>query len=349
MSETVSTRPIVIWLLACCTILLALVMLGGATRLTGSGLSIVEWRPVTGILPPIGEQAWEAELQKYRQSPEYQNVNRGMSVAQFKQIFWFEYFHRLLARSLGLVFALPLAWFWWRGQLPRRLRWPMLGTLLLGAAQGYMGWYMVKSGLVDVPRVSPYRLTAHLGLALAIYAAMFWMAMSLLRPRGAQPMQRPPLLAIGLPLLSVLLVCTIVYGALVAGLRAGYVYSTFPLMDGQWVPDGLLHLQPTWRNFFESPLTVQFLHRCFAISTLVLAAWLWVAARGKAGLATRRALDLMVLALMTQVGLGIATLLNFVPVWLGTLHQGMAVLVLTALLWLLYTSHDQTRSADAGA
>src|SRR5690554_4244808 len=166
-------RRMGIWLMACCIVLFLLVMLGGATRLTGSGLSMVVWQPVTGVVPPMNEATWMQEFDAYRQSPEYQKINRGMSLDEFKVIYWFEFGHRMLARSLGLVFALPLAWFWWRGWVPRRLRWPLLGVLGLGALQGWMGWYMVQSGLVDVPRVSPYRLAAHLSLALLIFAFMF--------------------------------------------------------------------------------------------------------------------------------------------------------------------------------
>ncbi|MCL4722630.1 MAG: COX15/CtaA family protein, partial [Gammaproteobacteria bacterium] len=232
------------WLLTCCALLLALVMIGGATRLTGSGLSIVEWRPVTGILPPLNETAWLAEMDKYRQSPEYQKINRGMSLDDFKSIFWFEYWHRVVARLLGFVFALPLVWFWWRGRIPMRLRWPLLGVLALGAAQGYMGWFMVKSGLVDLPRVSPYRLAAHLSLALMIYAAMFWLALGLLWRRDAHG----PWAGSGsgrlFPALLGLIVLTILSGAFVAGLKAGYMYNTFPLMAGRWVPQGLLDYTP---------------------------------------------------------------------------------------------------------
>jgi heme a synthase len=322
------------WLLLCCTTLLALVMLGGATRLTESGLSIVDWRPVTGVLPPIGEAAWLEEFDRYRDSPQYQQVNRGMSLDDFRTIFWYEYGHRLLARVLGLLFALPLAWFWWRGTIPARARWPLFGILLLGAAQGYMGWYMVKSGLVDIPRVSAYRLAAHLGLALLIYAWMFWLALRMLRPR-LQATTGDDALRVFYRVLLALVALTILYGAFVAGQRAGYAYNTFPLMAGQWVPDGMLALEPLWRNAFENPTLLQFVHRCLAIGTLavVLAGWgFWrfrVTERGQ-----RIALDLLAATALLQVGLGIATLLLHVPVSLGTLHQGGAVVLLSAVLLL---------------
>jgi heme a synthase len=276
------------------------------------------------------EAAWLVEFDKYRLSPEYQKVNRGMSLDDFKTIFYYEYWHRVLARLLGLVFALPLAWFWLRGRIPPSLRWPLLGILALGAMQGWMGWFMVQSGLVDIPRVSPYRLAAHLSLALVIYACMFWLALKLLwpqrNPRGGSR---------GFLALLALIGITILSGAFVAGLKAGYVYNTFPLMDGRLVPTGVMYLEPAWRNFFENPATVQFVHRCLAIGTLlaVLAAWA-IGMRRLAPGPERHALHAMLGITLMQVALGIATLLLFVPVWLGTLHQGGAVIVLSAVLVL---------------
>lgn len=325
-------RAIGAWLLACCGVLLALVMLGGATRLTESGLSIVDWRPVTGVLPPLDAAAWQAEFDKYRASPQYTQVNRGMSLDEFKLIFGFEYAHRLLARLLGLVFALPLLVFWWRGWIAPPLRWRLLGVLALGAAQGYMGWYMVKSGLVDMPRVSHYRLAAHLSLALLVYAAMLWLALQLRWPvpaGAARPRSR-----FAAALLA-LLGLTIVFGAFVAGLRAGLGYNTFPLMGGRWVPDGFLLLQPAWLNFLENPATVQFTHRWLALGTLAAIALLWWRMRRRELERTQRAaLRALVAMALVQVGLGIATLLWHVPVVLATLHQGGAVLLLSAVLVL---------------
>lgn len=326
-------RAIGRWLLGCCAVLLALVMLGGATRLTESGLSIVDWRPVTGILPPLDAAAWQAEFDRYRSSPQYELVNRGMSLAEFKLIFWFEYAHRLLARLLGALFALPLAWFWWRGRIPANLRWPLLGILALGAAQGYMGWFMVKSGLLDIPRVSAYRLVAHLSLALLIYAWMLSLALRLLWPRSAGGGSHDAALRRFYRVLLALLATTIVYGAFVAGQRAGYGYNTFPLMAGRWVPDGLLALQPLWRNAFENPTLLQFVHRCLALGTLafVWGGWTWL--RFRLVEPTQRfALDALAGMTLVQVLLGIATLLLVVPVSLGTLHQGGAVILLSAAL-----------------
>ncbi|MCB1609331.1 MAG: COX15/CtaA family protein [Xanthomonadales bacterium] len=330
------------WLLFCCAVLLALVMLGGATRLTESGLSIVEWKPVTGVLPPIGEQAWSAEFDRYRESPQYAKVNRGMSLSEFKLIFWFEYAHRLLARSLGLVFGLPLLWFWLRGRLPQGTGWPLLGILALGAAQGYMGWYMVKSGLVDIPRVSHYRLAAHLSLALLIYACMFALALRLCWPRLGSTAVYSGHRRLYRILLGVLVV-TIVFGAFVAGLRAGLIYNTFPLMAGELIPAQLLALSPGWLNWLENPVTIQFTHRWLALSVLALVLWLgWSLRRAELGAAQRGALRALLAMTLIQLSLGISTLLLKVPVWLGTLHQGGAVLLLSAVLLLGHCLRPQS-------
>lgn len=320
------------WLLSCCVVLLTLVMVGGATRLTESGLSIVDWKPVSGVLPPIGEAAWQAEFSRYQSSPQYSEVNQGMALGDFKVIFWFEFFHRLLARLLGLWFALPLLWFWLRGAIPSRLRWPLLGILALGGAQGYLGWYMVKSGLVDVPRVSPYRLAAHLSLALIVYALMFRVALGLLLTRTRDAAEKSARRWPGRILLGLVAV-TIVFGAFVAGLRAGLMYNTFPLMAGRWVPPDMFALQPAWRNVFENPVTVQFVHRILALTTLTVTLWAWWRMRGLArDRAQTRSRNALALMAMIQVTLGICTLLWVVPAWLGTLHQGGAVLLLSAVV-----------------
>lgn len=341
LNQEAHERAIGRWLLLCCAVLLALVMLGGATRLTESGLSIVDWKPVTGVLPPLGDAAWAAEFQRYQDSPQYAKVNHGMDLAEFKLIFWYEYAHRLLARLLGLVFALPLLWFWLRGMIPQRLRWPLVGILFLGAAQGYMGWFMVKSGLVDIPRVSHYRLAAHLSLALMIYASMFWLALRTLWPARTSGKSLGKLFGFLLALVAV----TIVFGAFVAGLRAGLMYNTFPLMNGHLLPPGMGAFQPLWLNALENPVTVQFIHRCLALTTFAVVAGLWLSWR-RAELAPAQRLALNALAAMTllQLSLGIATLLYHVPVALGTLHQGGAVLLLSAVLAMGHWSSRTVRA-----
>jgi heme a synthase len=326
-------RQVGIWLLVCCVVLLSLILLGAATRLTGSGLSIVHWQPITGVWPPIGEAQWGAVFDQYRASPEYQQINRGMSMGEFKVIFYYEYFHRLLARALGLAFAVPLVVFWLQGKIAPWLRWPLVGLLMLGMAQGYMGWYMVKSGLVDVPMVSQYRLAAHLALALLIYAGMFWLALRLLWPHLSVPSRAASRVSTALGLVSV----TILSGAFVAGLKAGYIYNTFPLMGGRWIPEGLFHLRPAWLNLFENMVAVQFTHRLLGISTVALAigVWLW-ARRQDLTTAQHRLFAALAGFAVIQAGLGIATLVLYMPIWLAVTHQGGAVVLLSVALTALH-------------
>jgi cytochrome c oxidase assembly protein subunit 15 len=239
-------RTVAWWLLACCGLVFCMVVLGGFTRLTGSGLSMVDWRPLMGILPPLSDADWQRVYDMYRESPEYQMVNAGFGLEGFKSIFWLEYLHRLLGRIIGLVFFVPFVYFFFKGYVVRR-EWPKyLLMFALGGMQGLLGWYMVKSGLVDVPHVSQYRLTAHLVAAFAIYAYMFWVALSLLFP-AQQDAPRHPWFGKTLALFIVLSV-TIVSGGFVAGLKAGKIYNTFPMMGDYWIPPGLMALEPSWRE-----------------------------------------------------------------------------------------------------
>jgi len=312
---------IAVWLFLCAAMVFAIVVVGGVTRLTRSGLSIVEWQPLIGALPPLNENDWQALFAKYRGTPEFKLVNFDMTLEGFKRIFWWEYIHRLLGRIIGLVFLLPLLWFWLRGRLDKPLAWKLGAVFMLGAAQGALGWYMVKSGLVDDPRVSQFRLTAHLGLALAIFSAQLWIALDLLKPRT----QGLAGLAAALPVLVFVMALT---GGMVAGLRAGYAYNSFPLMNGHLVPPEVLMLDPWWRNFGYNMATVQFVHRGFfwLLAVLVPIAW-W---RYRA-LPAAHALAAVFIA---QAALGIWTLLLGVPVGLATAHQGGAVVLLAAALWL---------------
>lgn len=322
------------WLLVCCALVFAMVMLGGVTRLTGSGLSMVEWRPVTGILPPLSEAEWQQAFAAYQQSPEFRKINHAMDVHAFKEIFWLEYLHRLLGRLIGLVFFVPMAFFFWRGTIPAAA-WPKyLGMFLLGGLQGLLGWYMVKSGLIDNPHVSQYRLTAHLAAAFAIYAYMLWIALGLFyRDRDGPPHRW---FTRGMALTG-MIALTIASGGFVAGLKAGYAYNTFPLMGGEWIPPGLLTFEPVWRNFFDNVVTVQFDHRVLAITTFSLIAWFWFAAR-KAGLPRRARLasHAMLAAATAQVTLGISTLVLHVPLVLAAAHQATALILFTTALVTLH-------------
>ncbi len=326
-------RKLALWLLACCLMVLATLVVGGVTRLTHAGLSIVEWEPLVGTIPPLSEQDWLQVFHEYQQTPEYQKVNLGMSLPEFQRIFWWEYWHRVLGRAIGLVFFLPMAWFWLRHRLPGGLRLRLVGLLALGGLQGAMGWYMVKSGLVDDPRVSHYRLAAHLGLAFVLFGWMLWVALDLARPVEGRPWSpaRRSLQRLGTLLVALVFVMAL-SGALVAGLRAGLVYNTFPLMDGGLVPPGALMLSPWWRNFLENPATVQLDHRLLAwLLAVLVPVFRW---RARSIGLLRVSLDVMVALFALQVGLGIATLLLVVPVPLAAAHQAVALLLFGAVVWV---------------
>ena len=339
---------VAVWLLACCAVVFAIVVVGGVTRLTHSGLSIVEWQPIVGTVPPLTDEAWADAFSQYQQTPEYRQVNAGMSLPEFKKIFWWEYVHRLLGRSAGLVFLLPFLYFLARRMIDRPLIAKLLGIFLLGGLQGALGWYMVKSGLVDEPRVSPFRLTAHLGLAFLLYAAMLWTALGVLAPRPRavtdpvlRGVQRGSALVLGAILVATL------SGAMVAGTRAGLAYNTFPLMNGHWMPPEILMLDPWWDNFFHNLATVQFDHRVMALLLAVLIPWFcWRCWREAPTRRVGRLSVLLLVALALQVALGIGTLLLAVPVALAVSHQAGALLLFTAALLL---AHELRRPRQSGA
>lgn len=331
-------RPIAIWLLVCCALVFAMVVVGGVTRLTHSGLSIVEWQPIVGTMPPLGQSDWDELFEKYHQTPQYKKINVGMSLEEFKGIFWWEYFHRLLGRVIGLAFFVPFVYFLAKKAIDKPLGLKLTGIFLLGGLQGGMGWYMVKSGLVDNPHVSQYRLTAHLGLAFAIYAAMFWVALGLLYPVGTSLSNRE---SDGLRRFSValttLIFIMILSGGFVAGIQAGFAYNTFPLMNGHIIPPEIFMLEPWYRNFFDNMATVQFDHRLIAWILAILIPIFWIKSR-KLPLSgsARLACTLLLVMLGIQISLGISTLLLVVPLPLAAAHQAGAVLLLTAALWVNY-------------
>jgi cytochrome c oxidase assembly protein subunit 15 len=339
-------RQVAAWLAALCTLLFVMIVVGGITRLTRSGLSIVEWQPIVGTLPPLTEAQWLETFDKYKLTPEFKQVNFDMSLADFKRIFWWEYIHRLLGRLIGLGFLLPYLWFSLRRRLDRGNAWRLGFVFALGAAQGAMGWYMVMSGLVDDPRVSHYRLTAHLGLAFAIFAAMLWIALDMVHPRTERPparhgrrLERAGLLLVALVFLMVLT------GGLVAGIRAGYAYNTFPLMNGHFVPPEIFMISPWHLNFFNNMATVQFDHRLIAWVLMVYVPLMWWATRAASVARNARlAANCLLAATALQVTLGVSTLLLRVPVALGAAHQGGAVLVFACALWLAHSL--RRRAAD---
>jgi cytochrome c oxidase assembly protein subunit 15 len=337
-------RAVAWWLFACCTMVFVTLVIGGVTRLTHAGLSIVEWQPLIGALPPLSEAHWQELFAKYRQTPEFLLRNHDMTLDGFQTIFWWEWAHRLSGRLIGAVFLLPYLWFLARGQLRGKLAWKIAGFFILGGLQGAMGWYMVKSGLVDDPRVSQYRLAAHLGLAFLIFGLMGWTALGLMQPRSQGNTNTAKLAVSPAPTfaqlitrrlgaaLIALVFIMVLSGALVAGIHAGLAYNTFPLMNGSFLPPESFMLEPVWLNFFNNMATVQFDHRLIAWTLLALVPWfalrVW-----RDFPAARPAALFMASWLLVQVSLGIGTLMMRVPVPLAAAHQAGAMILFALVLW----------------
>ena len=340
MTES-ARKQVAAWLILCCFMIFAMVILGGVTRLTGSGLSMVEWDPLFGFIPPLNQQEWVSVFTKYQASPEFLKINAHMDLHDFKSIYWFEFSHRVLGRSIGTVFLIPFLYFIWRGMLTRQWIPRLLFAFVLGGLQGLLGWYMVKSGLVDRPHVSQYRLTAHLGLALVIYCYMLWLLFSLLSP-DREPGEATQGAGKTAKWLFALAATTVLSGGFVAGLKAGHAYNTFPKMGDQWLPPAGWMLQPGWRNLFENIATVQFDHRVLATLTFLGVTAFWLRNRRLAvSRATRIGLNLLMLVAIIQVSLGISTLLLHVPVPLASLHQAGALTLLTVLLFVNHRLHPR--------
>ena len=338
------TRAAAIWLTIWAALVFAIVLVGGATRLTESGLSITEWKPVTGVVPPHTPAQWAVEFQKYQRIPQYQLLNAGMSLEAFKAIYLWEFWHRIVARLAGLAFALPFAWFAVRRRLPAFVMPRLVVLLVLLGAQGAMGWWMVSSGLSVRTEVSQYRLAAHLGLAFVLLGITVWTIADL---RDGRRLARTShgMRGHAIPCLVALVGLTSASGALVAGLRAGRVFNTFPLMAGRLVPPGYGQLSPWWRNLFENPAAVQFDHRVLAVATFAVVVATWTAFRRSAPPPLVRRLDLTLAAALLQLSLGIATLLLAVPVALGVAHQGGAALLLVAVVLAWHA--DAPRAEEA--
>ena len=315
-----SFYAIKIWLLGVAGLVFAIISIGGITRLTESGLSMVEWRVLMGVLPPLSADEWARVFALYQQSPEYQHINQGMTLSGFKWIFFWEYLHRLMGRLVGIAYAVPLLYFYWRGYIPRTFLPRFLLLLALGASQGVIGWWMVKSGLVDSPQVAPYRLATHLGLALVILGILVWTLADLHRGRA----KFPPLSA---NITIIILAITILAGALVAGLNGGLIYNEYPLMDGNFIPPEYGFYG--WKDSFQNPASAQFHHRWLGALSLFAVLNLWHKSKGKSA-------NVLLALVIAQFLLGITTLLYQVPLALGVLHQAGAAMLLISVLWVAH-------------
>ena len=328
-----SNQHLIIWLASVCTFIFVMIIVGGLTRLTQSGLSMVDWQPIAGIVPPITPADWQAEFDAYKSYPEYQKINMGMSLSEFKVIFYWEYGHRLLGRIIGLIFFVPFLVFLLMGKIDKRWRGPLWIALVLGGMQGLMGWYMVKSGLVDIPHVSHYRLAAHLSLALVILVYLFWL---LLNMAGIARKNVSSSLRYGALGLASLLAVQFIFGAFTAGLDAGRGFNTWPLMHDQFLADAATMINPLWLNLIENGVMIQFVHRWLgALLVLGIVAFSFAAIRQGVLL---RPVFFLLLVSGCQFLLGLLTLLYAVPVVLGSLHQAFACLMVLVLAYLIYVS-----------
>ena len=331
-----SNKAVTIWLFITCLFIATLVIFGGYVRLTRSGLSIVEWEVVTGIIPPIGAEAWQSEFNKYQQTPEYQKINVGMSLENYKSIYYREYFHRLLGRVSGLVFVVPFFIFLLKGTIPLKKAKIYIAIGVLFALQGFLGWYMVSSGLIDVPSVSHYRLTAHLLLAFILFALCFWAALNTLNT-AQHKTHSSKLLSLSIAF-GIFVFIQAMYGGLVAGLKAGHVSNTFPLIFGYLVPPGLLsELDPWPINLISSALTVHFLHRWFAFVVWLASIWLYyVAKKRDYTQSIQRSILLIIIITTVQILLGISVIWWYVPVSLALIHQGTALVLFATAFFLIH-------------
>ncbi len=330
-ASAVNHRAVIFWLMSVCLVVYLMIIVGGATRLTQSGLSMVDWQPVAGIIPPITESEWAEEFNAYKQYPEYQKINKGMSLDEFKSIFYWEYGHRVLGRFIGVLFFVPFVYFLIRRQVDSRYVPRLWVALVLGGLQGLMGWYMVKSGLVDVPRVSHLRLSAHLFLALLILVYLIWLILDI---QGTGRVRADSRLRTMVMVTAGLLGLQILYGAFTAGLKAGHGFNTWPLMHGQFLAEAAVMMQPFWHNFVENGVMTQFIHRWVGAALVLAVAYTtWLALQ-----ADQVKVEVLALAALTlvQFMLGVATLLMNVPVVLGSLHQAVAALMVIVATLLVY-------------
>lgn len=330
-------RPIIIWLFAGCFLIYAMVVIGGITRLTHSGLSMVEWNMIVGSMPPVSDADWQVPFEKYKQSPEYQIINNQFTLEEFKSIYWWEYIHRMLGRTIGAVFLIPFIYFFLKKKFDGPLLKKMIVLLLLGALQGILGWFMVKSGLQKEPHVSHYRLAAHLISAFTVFGFTFWYALDLLYPGAEATITTKKLIRYSRIMFG-FIVLQIIYGAFVAGLKAGLFYNTFPLMGRSFMPETVTVYEPFWKNLSENPAGVQFIHRWIAVIVAVFVLFVWEHARTlQLTSLQRKTSNVMLAVVIIQFLLGIFTLLYSVPVLMGVLHQTGAFFLFASALFFMHS------------
>jgi cytochrome c oxidase assembly protein subunit 15 len=331
-------KSIIIWLLTGCFLIYLMVVIGGITRLTHSGLSMVEWNMIIGSMPPTSEADWVIPFEKYKQSPEYQIINNQFSLEEFKSIYWWEFIHRMLGRTIGVVFLIPFFYFLMKKKFDKPLLNKMLVLLALGALQGFLGWFMVKSGLQKEPHVSHYRLATHLISAFTVFGFTFWYALGLLYSKAIEETELNKKVMRLSKFMFAVIVVQIIYGAFVAGLKAGLFYNTFPSMGREFFPETIFAYDPFWKNFFENPAGVQFVHRYLAYFVVVVVVFVWESTR-KMKLTTlqRKASNVMVGVVFVQFLLGIITLLFSVPVVMGVLHQTGAFVLFASALFFMHS------------
>ena len=338
------TKPIVSWLLTGCLLIFLMVVIGGITRLTHSGLSITEWNVIMGSIPPLNDTQWQLVFDQYKQFPEYKLINHQMGMEEFKFIFFWEFIHRFIGRLIGIVFIIPFVWFVWKKKISKPLMRKLLFIFFLGGFQGFLGWFMVKSGLQDNPHVSHFRLATHLITAFITFGFLFYTALDIIYQGEMSPKEdmgsgtssffrRLSLLFFSLTIVQ------IIYGAFVAGLRAGLVYNTFPMMGNEWMPAAVLSFSPWWDNFLSNVAGIQFIHRCMAWVLFVLGTYLFIKMFVlKMGGQLKKSIVILYAVLITQLTLGIFTLLYAVPLWLGVMHQAIAFVLFSAALYFVFRS-----------
>ncbi|MFI5219873.1 MAG: COX15/CtaA family protein [Bacteroidia bacterium] len=342
-----SNKKIILWLFTGCFLIFVMVIIGGVTRLTGSGLSITEWKLIRGTIPPLNAQQWNEEFENYKKIPQYSEQNYHFTVEDFKTIYWWEYIHRLIGRIIGIVFIIPFLFFWLTKQLDKALIKKLLFLFLLGGLQGFLGWYMVKSGLIQNVRVSHIRLAIHLVTAFITFGFTFWVMLDLIYPRKIKNENSVKSIRKGIVIILILVLLQIIYGAFTAGLKAGHIYNTFPKMGDEWIAGAVIYgLQADGISALINNISVvQFIHRCIAWLLALVIIYFWFYGRKKFNTSNQKAaINYLMVAVLVQFWLGVFTLIYNVPIVLGVMHQAGAFFLFTATIYFIHSVSAATSS-----